>query len=137
MKNSRLANLNSDSEATFELDLSPMLSLMVTLIPMLLLSVAFVQITIIETALPQAVQEAIEQDRNKKEREILVKLEMDQAQGFSLTVSEDGRVVNRTQLPKTAGEWDLTGLQGALVVVKQKYPKTFRLDLFPKEGISY
>ena len=44
--------------AEFELDLAPLLAVMVKLVPVLLLSSAFVQVMMVETDLPQAVKEA-------------------------------------------------------------------------------
>ena len=43
-------------DATFELNLAPLLDIIVSIVPMLLLSVVFVQITMVETPIPQAVQ---------------------------------------------------------------------------------
>ena len=52
--------------SAYELDLSPMLALMVTLIPIMLLATVFVRVTVIESSLPQVVEKAIQEDRNKK-----------------------------------------------------------------------
>ena len=72
-----------DSEATFELDLSPLLALMVTLIPIMLLATVFVRVTVVETEVPQLVKKAIEEDRKKKKRQVDVYLHMNK-QGFDL-----------------------------------------------------
>ena len=49
--------INHNSE--FELDLAPLLAVMVKLVPVLLVSSAFVQLMIVETELPQVVQQAL------------------------------------------------------------------------------
>ena len=69
-RKSKFLQKTDDQESTFELDLAPMLALMVTLIPIMLLSTVFVKVSLIETPLPQVVQNAIEEDLNKKNKEI-------------------------------------------------------------------
>ena len=46
-------------DSTFELNLAPMLDIIVSIIPMLLLSVVFTRITVIDTPVPQAVEQAV------------------------------------------------------------------------------
>ena len=46
-------------DATFELNLAPMLDIIVSIVPMLLMSVAFVHVTVIDTPVPQVVEKAI------------------------------------------------------------------------------
>ncbi|MEQ1723779.1 MAG: biopolymer transporter ExbD, partial [Pseudobdellovibrio sp.] len=79
-------NVNHNSE--FELDLAPLLAVMVKLVPVLLVSSAFVQMMIIETELPQVVQQALaEQDKNSK---ISISLSIDKKQGASISINENG-----------------------------------------------
>jgi biopolymer transport protein ExbD len=114
-----------------------MLALMVTLIPILLLSTQFMQIVVIETPLPQVVQEAIEQDRKKVEREVSIALEMPDGQGFNLMVTVDGKVQDRFKIPKQGDDWDYKELHKKLVTVKRQHPKIFRLNLNPGAKVSY
>ena len=67
-------HMQADGEASFDLDLSPMLSLMVCLIPIMLLATVFLKVTIVESDIPQVVEKAIKEDRKKKDRDILIKL---------------------------------------------------------------
>lgn len=129
--------VSNDNEESLDVDLAPMLALMVCLIPIMLLSTVFVRVTIIETPLPQVVKQALEEDRQKKERDILVAVEMSQRSGFTLQVSENGKVVATTKLAKKGKDWDLAGLHKELVKVKQGYPKLFRLNLYPSEDVAY
>ena len=126
-----------DDSASFELDLAPMLALMVTLIPILLLSTQFLQIVVIDTALPQTVQEAIEKDRNKKDRDVSIALEMNEGRGFNLLVTIDGKVKDRFKIPKQGKEWNFKELHQKLVFVKKQHPKIFRLDLNPGSAVQY
>ena len=126
-----------DLDGSFDLDMAPMLALMVTLIPMLLLSTVFVQVVTIDTALPQVVKEAVENDRKKKERLVLVNLEMKVDSGFNLFVTVDGQVKERYRLPKVAQEWAIDELHQRLIDVKRKHPLLFRLELKPGNKVVY
>ena len=124
-------------DSVYELDLSPMLALMVTLIPIMLLATVFVKITIVETALPQVVQQAIEEDRNKKERDVSIHLNMNGNKEFSISVLIDSKKSKTLSVASKSGEWDLEGLHGQFVALKQQFPRVFRVDLFPSEGVLY
>ncbi|MCB0369437.1 MAG: biopolymer transporter ExbD [Bdellovibrionales bacterium] len=128
---------SEDVDANFELDLSPMLALMVCLIPIMLLSTVFVKVTVIETPLPQAVQKAIEEDRNKKDRQIDVSLEMKNNKTLALTVKQDGKIEVQKSLASVGDTWNFGELNSLLVEVKKVHPKVFRLSLFPSENIAY
>ncbi len=137
MKKKLRSDLKNQGEESFELDLSPMLALMVCLIPIMLLSTEFVRVVIIESPLPQVVQRVIEQDRQQTERQVSITLAMTE-KGFDLQVSRSGRVVRRWQGPKKEDKsWDLEGLHRELVSVKTEHPQVFRLDLRPGSGVAY
>lgn len=129
-------NISSDVDSSFELDLAPMLALMVTLIPIMLLSTVFVRVTVIDTPLPQVVQKALEEDRNKKTREITVALNMEE-KGFLLQLRSDGKTIQKVSLPKRGLTWDLNGLHSAVVKIKSKHPTVFRMDLNPDKSVPY
>ena len=61
--------LLKEEEESMELDLAPMLAMMVSLIPILLLSTVFVRLAMIDSPLPQVVAKAIE--KQKKEQIII------------------------------------------------------------------
>lgn len=118
---------NSD----FELDLAPLLAVMVKLVPVLLLSSAFVQLMIIEADVPQVVQEAID-DQNKSTPQIIVSVEMHPAQGFKFSVKKD-----QTEQVETiaAGDWEQARI--LLEKIKSQNPNVFRIELRPSDQIEY
>ena len=134
-RNITIESVNQE-DANFELDLAPMLALMVTLIPIMLLSTVFVRITLIETPLPQVVQNAIEQDRNKKEREINISLNMSE-QGFKFEVLVDGKPEKVSRIPKVNNAWNLKELYTVAHQAKMQHPGVFKLDLKPESNIKY
>ncbi|MCB9025103.1 MAG: biopolymer transporter ExbD [Bdellovibrionaceae bacterium] len=126
----------NQEDANFELDLSPMLSLMVTLIPIMLLSTVFVRITLIETPLPQVVQNAIENDKNNKDREVNLVLNMTQ-EGFKFEVLIDGKLNKTTRIPKLNNQWDLNSLYVLAHELKMTHPQIFKMDIKPDSDIKY
>ena len=137
MAKSKKNPLSDVVDPSFELDLAPMLALMVTLIPMLLLSTVFVQVVAIETPLPQVVQDVLQQDRKQKERVVLVNLDMKAGSGFSLYVTVDGKIQERHKLPKNANDWDFEALHKKLITVKSNHPKLFQLNFKPGNAVAY
>lgn len=130
--------INDKVEGSFELDLAPMLALMVCLIPIMLLATVFVRVTLIETPLPQVVQEAMQRDEADKDKKVLISLQMDNKRGFQLKVSRAGQTLSAKQIPLSSNrEWDLTALHKELVDLKKAYPDVFRLEISPGEEVAY
>lgn len=125
------------SEATFDLNLAPMMDMLVSIIPFMLLSATFMQIMLINIPLPAPVAQALAQDRAKTEREVSIRVNMDGVAGFILEVTDLNNKSVKTAIPKTANEYDYKALHKKLVEVKEQFPKVFRLDLNPDEGVDY
>jgi len=133
----RNTRLTSEEEPDFELDLSPMLALMVCLIPIMLLSTVFVKVTVIESPLPQVVQKAIEEDRNKKDRQVDVNVTMQNDKTLQLQVLVDGKTKKKREFKVAQNDWDFDSLRKELIGVKKAHPKVFRLSLYPGEEVPY
>lgn len=56
------------TDATFDLNLAPILDIIVAVVPMLLLSVAFVQVKMIDTPIPQVMDKAKSDEKKDKVR---------------------------------------------------------------------
>lgn len=127
-------NINHNSE--FELDLAPLLAVMVKLVPVLLISSAFVQMMIIETELPQAVQQAIQkQENNPKATQI--SLEISKKNGVRIVVNANGKE-NVELVNLTANkEFDMITLQQKLQEVKKSHPEVFKIELNPEADVPY
>jgi biopolymer transport protein ExbD len=133
MKFSRRSRPHINHE--FDLDLAPLLSVMVKLVPVLLISSAFVQISIVETDLPQAVKEALQQpiDNNKPQS---LEVKMNVNNGFEVTLQKDGQTKSFS-VPRINDQWDYKALHETLVQMKKEIPQIFRLDLKPEGDIKY
>ena len=127
-------NINHNSE--FELDLAPLLAVMVKLVPVLLVSSAFVQMMIVETELPQIVQEAIkQQEKDPKAAQIAV--EVDKTEGVKIVVTENGQQkVEVVSLDKDK-KIDYPTLHAKFVEVKKAHPEIFKIDLNPASDVAY
>lgn len=119
----------------FDLDLAPLLSVMVKLVPVLLISSAFVQISIVETDLPQAVKDAIQQPQDNLKPQSL-QIKMNSISGFEITLQKDGNTKSFS-VPNNNNQWDFKALHETLVQMKKEIPQVFRLDLKPEGNVKY
>lgn len=123
-----------DYNTEFDLDLAPLLAVMVKLVPVLLISSAFVQMMVIETELPQIVTQALE--RQQKEPKAKISVEISSQQGLTVIVEASGKNSQRV-IPLKNGAIDYSGLHQALLEVKKANPEIFQLDLIPANNVPY
>src|SRR4028118_330975 len=90
------------ADATFDLNLAPILDIIVSIVPLLLLSVAFVQVKMIDTSVPQVVAEAAQRANDKTETTVALKVS--KTKGFTLEVTKDGKTVP-TAVPNKNNAW--------------------------------
>jgi biopolymer transport protein ExbD len=129
-----MRNLKSrSSDATFDLNLAPILDIIVSVVPLLLLSIAFVQVKMIDTSVPQVVAEAAQRANDKSETTVALKVSKNK--GFTLEVTKDGKT-NPVAVPNKNNTWDLEGLHAAAFAVKEKSPEVFRVDLNPDSDVN-
>ena len=120
------------SDATFDLNLAPILDIIIAIVPLLLLSVAFVQVKMIDTSVPQVVAEAAQRANDKEQATIALKVAK---AGFVIEVTENGKT-NPIPVPNKNGQWDMDGLHAAAFTVKEKHPAVFRLDMNPEADVN-
>ena len=118
-------------DSSYELNLAPMLDMMVALVPFLLLSIAFVRLVVVDAKIPQPVAKAIKEDRDKKKRTVNVSMEISGKNGVK------GKKTVKTHVPLLEGKFDVDTVHQKLIQVKQKHPKVFRLEIMPKENVVY
>ena len=118
----------------FELDLAPLLAVMVKLVPVLLLSSAFVQVMMIETDLPQAVKVAMQKQEEKPTANIMIRA--NSKEGIQIVVQKAGNQTIQS-VPLKDGAFDYTALHKTLQKVKLENPEVFKLELNPDANIPY
>lgn len=125
-------------DSTFDLNLAPMLDIIVSIIPMLLLSVVFVDITVIDTPVPQAVEKAVAAANEKNKDLVQVRMGVAGDRSIAITIVDRGatkeiavgaKVLNGTSKP------DLEGLHDQVMAIKKEYPDVFRLELNPSDTV--
>ncbi|MBC7742974.1 MAG: biopolymer transporter ExbD [Bdellovibrionaceae bacterium] len=126
--------INHNSE--FDLDLAPLLAVMVKLVPVLLVSSAFVQMMIIETELPQVVQQAIaKQENNPKAAQVAV--EMNKKDGIRIIVTENGQTKVELVGLNSEKQIDMPALHAKFQAVKKSHPEVFKIELSPDADVPY
>lgn len=131
----KLKKIKVNSSGEFELDLAPLLAVMVKLVPVLLLSSAFVQMMVIETELPQVVSEAI-QRQEQQETPTNVAVEMDSKDGINIVVTKKGKD-EVEKIPLKEGAFDYETLHQKLIAVKKANPEVFKIEVNPDGRVPY
>ena len=133
MRRSKKVKISHEYE--FDLDLAPLLAVMVKLVPVMLISSAFVQMMIVDTELPQVVQEAIKkQDENPNKKQISI--EVSSADGVKFTVTTDGK--SKTELvPIQQGQLDYAAVHQKFVEIKKANPEVFKIEMNPSGDLAY
>ena len=132
MRRAKKLHINHNSE--FDLDLAPLLAVMVKLVPVLLISSAFVQMMVIETELPQVVSEAIQKQENQP-NPTTVALEVDTKEVRIVTTVKGQEKVQT--IPNKAGVIDYEAVNQRLVAVKKENPEVFKIELSPDGAVPY
>ncbi|PIE15101.1 MAG: hypothetical protein CSA66_08220 [Proteobacteria bacterium] len=122
-----------------EPNLIPVMNLMMTLIPLLLLGANFFHMAVIPTSTSQLTP--ADTDVPKTPTQVSMSLMID-PEGFRLTAAstsldEEALADLGATLPKRAGAWDLDGLAAHLTRIKQAYPASNTILLFPHDDLGY
>lgn len=129
-----MKKIHVDYNSEFELDLAPLLAVMVKLVPVLLVSSAFVQMMIIESELPQVVQQAVEKQNQDQKKSIT--LEISAQEGIKVQIEISGKI-SESKVPLKGGLIDFPSLHQHLVSIKKQHPEVFQIDLIPNSDVSY
>jgi biopolymer transport protein ExbD len=126
-------------DSTFELNLAPMLDIIVSIIPMLLLSVVFVDITVIDTPIPQAVEKAVAAANEKNKDVVQVRMGVASDKSVSITIIDHGALkeysVASVKAENGVMQTDLEGLNSKVMAIKKEYPDVFRMELNPSDTV--
>lgn len=130
-----------EGEVSTEVDLSPLLALMVTLIPVLLLQTSFATLKMLETSLPilsDRVQEEKkkEDDKDKIEFDLNVFIKNDKSVVVETIVNKN-KVESKTFKPTSDSQMNLDLIKKEILGIKTKYPEQAGAKVTPDDEIKY
>ncbi len=128
-----MGRFREKAESTFDINLAPMLDVIVAIVPMLLLSVVFMRVTMVEAQVPQIVAEAIENNKNKP-NPVTVALVIDHS-AFKFEITDNGKK-SSISVAAVNGIPDLDALGKEAATIKKKYPDVFRVEVKPAKTVS-
>lgn len=120
----------------FELDLTPLLAIIMKLVPVLVISSSFLQLTQIETDLPQVVKQAIEDQNKNPDKLAKIKIIVDDSKTMNVVVTKDD-ATDTSSIPAKGDALNLEALNSKLVEIKKKNPSVFKIELAPSDSMSY
>jgi len=127
----------SEGDTDWEIDLSPLLALMVTLIPVLLLQTSFATLQMLETTLPVLSDAKTEEKKDKDKIDFNLKIVIDEKKNIKMRVDVNEKIVNKVDVKSTGNDFDLLSFKRELVKIKEKYPKEVDAKLTPSDTMSY
>ena len=137
MRLRKLRSRDTSEDATFDLNLAPMMDMLVSIVPFMLLSVSFLTVMLINVTLPVPVAQALEQDRKDQKREVVIKVNISQKSSFNVEVKDISGAVSRYSIASSGGQLDYKSLHKKLVEVKSRFPKIFRIEVNPDAGVDF
>lgn len=129
----------SEGATDWEIDLSPLLALMVTLIPVLLLQTSFITLKMIRTSVP-VLSDSTEPPPPDKKDKVEFELSLYAASNFEVTLDlfVNKRKEKSVKIKAVDGKsFDTVKIQEELLLIKKKYPKENGLKLMPDEKMLY
>ncbi|MDJ0748639.1 MAG: biopolymer transporter ExbD [Woeseiaceae bacterium] len=113
--------------ATYEIDVTTFLNLMVVLVPFLLITAVFSRLTIVELNLPSAAGGPANNEDSFRV-EVIVREEGMEISNGSATIAS---------IPKKDDEYDLDGLSELIVELKREYPNQDAASVLMEPMIPY
>ncbi|MES2768987.1 MAG: biopolymer transporter ExbD [Bdellovibrionota bacterium] len=121
------------ADSTFDINLAPMLDVIVAIVPMLLMSVVFLRVNMIEAQIPQIVAEAIENNKNKPNPVTVALVIQGTTYKFEVTVSgKKSDIV----IAAVDGKPNMDALYREALAIKRKHQDIFKLEIKPSKEIS-
>ena len=124
----------ADHEEVADLDLAPMLDMIVALISVLLVTFSFYQTAVIEAAVPQPVNKVSEK---KDKPSFRVFLEIEENRRMRLLVKKERQVVLQQKINALGGKLDFVKLKTFAKSLRQRFPEVLRMEVLPADDLSY
>jgi len=131
-----------EGQISTDVDLSPLLALMVTLIPVLLLQTSFATLKMLETSLPilsdrvEEDKKKINDDKDKIEFNLNVFIKNDNSVVVE-TIVDKTKVESKTFKPNGKNEMNMALIKKEILAIKTKYPEQVSAKVTPDDQIKY
>lgn len=131
----------TEGEVSTEVDLSPLLALMVTLIPVLLLQTSFATLKMLETNLP-ILSDRVQEEKNKNDEKdkidfnLNVFIKNDRSVVVETVVNKT-KVESKTFKPTSDDKLNIDLIKKEILTIKSKYPKQLSAKVTPDDEIKY
>ena len=122
------------SDNTFDINLAPVLDIIISIVSLLLFSVALIEVKMIETSVPQIVKEIVEKIEKQEDQAQLV-LKMSKTKGFAFEIDYKGKK-EVIVVPTSADKPDYLKLQEEGSKIKKRYPAIFSVSILPEKDWS-
>lgn len=119
-----------------ELDLAPMLSLMVSLIPMILLSVSFYKVQSFDSSIFAQESSQKETEKGLKETPSAF-LTVSNNRDATILIKTSKKVLKRFNINDSAGQISYKKLEKTFKHIKQEWPMIASLKVNPQSNVSY
>ena len=120
----------------FELDLTPLLAIIMKLVPVLIITSSFLQLTQINTDLPQVIKEAIKNQDANKDKPFSLVVSIDKARNITISAKSDNKEDNY-EIKSVNQQIDFKDFNDKLIAIKKINPQIFKLTLAPDESLAY
>ena len=127
----------SEGEVSTEVDLSPLLALMVTLIPVLLLQTSFISMKMLETTLPVLSDSKDDKKDDKKEDKFELNIFAKGDNSIVIETVVNERKVDSTTVKAQDKEINFEAFKKQVLEVKKKHPEKISAKLTPEDSVSY
>ena len=127
----------SEGDTDWEIDLSPLLALMVTLIPVLLLQTSFATLQMLETTLPVLSDVKTEDKKDKNKVDFDLNITVNAKNTVEMLVNVNSKEVKKVKVQAEKGKIDLGSIKTELIKIKEAYPKEVSAKLTPSDQMSY
>lgn len=123
------------TKSTYDLNLAPILDIIVSIVPMLLLSVAFIQVRMIETPIPAVVSDKVEEQKKKDDGPTL-ELKVSKNNGFVFVVTDKGKP-REIKIANAADGLNFKALRAEAIDLKRQYQDIFSVSMTPDKDVSF
>lgn len=127
----------SESASDWEIDLSPLLALMVTLIPVLLLQTSFVTLRMLDTSLPVLSDVKVEDKKEKDKIEFDLQIMASKDSDIKLNLLIDKKVKKTVTIKAKDKDFDYEKIGQELFSIKKEYPSELSAKFTPDDKVSY